>query len=283
MKEKPSWGSRVQEAIEACRPGSDDLADPGMEELAAQLAADPELDALFQRSQRLDTVIRDAFADVPVPEGLEERLLARLAEARSEHTTQSPASEYQEPPPDESPQGEVATVTSPRRRRISRRWWAAVAGGAVAASVAVAFVFYLQMPAGISEAEVLRVAIDFYNTDSSDEGRRVSEQPPPRSYPFSRDVLRTAQTRWRPIDGFLGCRGVAYDLAGPGQARATLYVVRRELSQMKAAAPCPRPALTTAGRSISTWQSGDLLYVLVVQGGPRTYRRFLELPSGPLT
>ena len=78
MSDQPIQDPRIREAMEACRPGSDDLEDPALVFLAEQLAADPKLGHVFERLQRLDGTVAEAFGDVPVPDGLADRITARL-------------------------------------------------------------------------------------------------------------------------------------------------------------------------------------------------------------
>ena len=87
--------------------------------------------------------------------------------------------------------------------------------------------------------------------------------------------------RWQKVDSFLGCRAVAFDMSTPGGTRATLYVVKRSVSGLPTEPPL-RPTLRTGGRSTAAWQSGPLLYVLVVEGEARGYKRLLNLPRGPV-
>ena len=70
---------RIHEAIDACRPGGDDLQLPELQPLAARIQEDAELRERFEQLQALDRAIGREFCDVEVPDGLEERLLAKLA------------------------------------------------------------------------------------------------------------------------------------------------------------------------------------------------------------
>ena len=74
-------GSRLWEAMESCRNGSDALNAPQFADLAARLAEDPELRRQFQCLQEADKAIQVAFAIVRVPAGLADRVSSRLAEA----------------------------------------------------------------------------------------------------------------------------------------------------------------------------------------------------------
>ena len=74
-------------AMDACRPSHDDLADPLLAPLAAAVAGDPQMDDRWQRQQKLDVALGGALQDVPVPDGLTERLLAALGNARAAKAT----------------------------------------------------------------------------------------------------------------------------------------------------------------------------------------------------
>src|SRR5688572_10680083 len=76
-----SQNSRYREQIDACRPGSDDLALPALAELAGAVESDRALADVFARSQRFDRAVSAAMHDVPLPAGLLERLEAKVAEA----------------------------------------------------------------------------------------------------------------------------------------------------------------------------------------------------------
>ena len=78
--EHENFGHReILEAMESCRPGSDDLFDPALAPLVEVLTLDPDLADRFQRQQQADAAVASAFRDVAVPDGLAERLLGRLA------------------------------------------------------------------------------------------------------------------------------------------------------------------------------------------------------------
>ena len=57
MDNQPPIDPRLLEALEACRPGSDDLAQPEMAELAAALESSEELRALLDRVQKFDAAM----------------------------------------------------------------------------------------------------------------------------------------------------------------------------------------------------------------------------------
>ena len=274
MENRPLYDERILEAIEACRPGSDDVADPALAHLAAAMAANPALENLYQRLQQLDGRLAASFRDVPVPEGLAQRLIERLAAARTEQVAATGPEEAAE-----SPAGEPGQVVAARPKRVSRRWLLAVGGPvAVAAGLFVAAWIVAGRPPDYTEQLVLKETMEFFKDELPRPGYLLSDvdHRPPGAHPISRDVRQLPGMRWRSISRLLDRRGVAYDMPG---GRDRLYVVRRTVPGLPIQ-PSPRPA--TGGFSISAWQDGELLYVLVVQGNPRACQKYL-VPPGPLT
>ena len=69
------------ERLDAIRVGSDDFSDPEMAGLADALAGDDGLQEEFDRRRDWDARIAGAVRDVPVPDGLKDRLITRLSQA----------------------------------------------------------------------------------------------------------------------------------------------------------------------------------------------------------
>ncbi|MDZ7620780.1 MAG: hypothetical protein U1E05_27570, partial [Patescibacteria group bacterium] len=88
MCNEPRCDKRELEALEACRPGSDDCALPelGLKQL---LENDPSLRDVQRRIELADVQIAAALHQVPVPEGLEANILDVLATAR--HPNMAPS------------------------------------------------------------------------------------------------------------------------------------------------------------------------------------------------
>jgi hypothetical protein len=276
MVTRPNPDPRLLEAIEACRPGSEDASEPAMAFLAAGLAADPQLAELYQKIQKADGAVGEAFQDVPVPDGLAERILARLKTPAGQGAPGEPA-----PPAGPTPD---PIASAPPRRRMRRRWLLAVGSvGALAGAAALVAVFlFPRQPNRVySPAEIRQLASDLFEQqqDAFGTGPLVDAEPPPGHLPYSADVVQRAQRRWRWVD-LLERRGLAYDITLADGKRATLYVVRCQVGDLPRELP-PRPAFTSGRRSTSAWQEGELLYVLVVDGNARTYHRFRE-PGGPI-
>lgn len=83
----------LQKLIDACRSDAD-LRLPEFRPLAELIASEPSVRRSWEKSQKIDTAIRQAVRDVPVPEGLEGRLLDSVfgAISLSTHVT-GPAGE----------------------------------------------------------------------------------------------------------------------------------------------------------------------------------------------
>ncbi len=263
MGDRTPWDEKIIEALEACRSeepaGDDPLLARGME----ALATDAQLREHFAQVWRSDARLARAIQDVPVPEGLGGRILDRLRQDRGD-----------------SQEGESA----PRPRRRSRRWMmGSVAVGAI--GVAVLLVVILTGPRGdpVSPGAIQGAAIERFLSEMGTplDGALIEQTQPPDRFPFSRDIASARTVRWRHVVAFLGRKGVAYDLALPTGARATLYVVRGHGTGLGSVPPI-RPRAATQDISIGVWESEGLLYVLVVQGGERAYRGLLNVPQGPL-
>ena len=278
MDNPPKLDPRLLEAIEACRPGSEDLSDAELAALADGMAAKAELRTVYDKLKQTDVVLAEAFHDVPVPEGLADRIVDRLASARRTQVAPDGSTATEDNAAESSP------PIAKRGRRLRRRWVLAVGGLALAGSLLVAFAIRGGSEDGLTGGTVEQAAIILFDKegDAPLSGHRASDVSPPRANPFSPQVPQPPGTRWRRIDEFLGRRGVAYDLTAPGQPRATLYVIKRRVPNLRVSPP-PSPASNSRNRFAAAWQSGGLLYVLVVDGGEGRYREVLGMSSRPWT
>jgi hypothetical protein len=312
IPEQPGSDRRILEAIEVCRPGSNDLAEPALGFLAEKLATDASLRDLYERMQRVDARLAAAFRDVPVPERLAQRLLEHLAVGQTEQAASAPAGESArnvagEPagterlrhvskeylthawrlrrrfaPENTTPRTLPSSATGTRRRLLI-----ATAVTATAATLAVVAWIGLYPAPSYSESAIWNQATAYFQAESAQlqhaqpAGALIHRVSPPKGFPISRTVAQVPGIRWRSIHGFLGRDGVAYDLPGRGGRRATLYVIKPVAAQVPHQPPW-RPGLTTGGFCASAWLENDRLYVLVVRGNSRTYQGCFVSP-GPLT
>ncbi len=269
MNDQPIHDPQILEAMEACRPGSDDLSDPDLAFLSAQLAAHPDLDRRFERIQHLDAKLAEAFHDVPVPEGLADRILAEVAAAQNVEVGENAAEAL------------PCAASARPRRRYSRRVFASLAAAAgIAAAVALVLIPGIIQPE-LVETDWHTASTEGISQFATDRGEPQGEplSTAPAGYPFSSQLKMLPDIRWRRVEGFLGRSGIAYDFRVPGGTRATLYVVDgtgQDLPQ----APAFRPQYETAQAVASAWRENQLVYVLVTDVG--RYQQFLK-PRGPIT
>jgi hypothetical protein len=270
MHEGPIRDPRLLELLEACRLGNAESSDPLEERLLAELAASPELDDLYERLRRLDASLTVAFSDVPVPKGLQERILARLDAARIHESGGAIPAEGTARP----------SVVSRPRPWQSRLLWGVVA---VSAVVLFAFVWLGRTPRDLGGSIDWNLAFEKFQGDLEGglHGLGQPVETAPASHPVSSAVVVYPGTTWRTVRDFLGCQGVAYDLTDPSGVRATLYVIRATAA-LPDAPDYYQPTVTTGNRSLVMWQEGGLVYALAVEAGDRGYQQFLAVSVGPV-
>jgi hypothetical protein len=129
---------------------------------------------------------------------------------------------------------------------------------------------------------VIEVAMEFFGGDDAPPGELVSRVAPPSDFPISPDIAQFRDVRWRRVEKFVDGEAIAYDLPSSRSGKATLYVAKHTVAGLPPYPPT-QPTLSTGGNSLAAWQSGGLLYVLVVRGDAQTYGDYLDRSQGPLT
>lgn len=258
----------LQEAIDACRPDAAAPGDPRrlMEpppaNLAERLAADGELRRHYEACLAQDARFQQAIENVPVPAGLQSRLLARLAIAQ--------------------PASAVSAANAALHDR--RRWLWGAAGLAAAASLALVVGLWPRRPVYDLEA-LYRDVRDFHAHLEAGPATLLSENRPDGFEP-SADILGAdgPHAAWQKVKRFLGRSGVAYQLQSDDGTTATLYVVKLsprpgapDLSRLLPTQPPKRPSFTD-GVTTAAWQQGQYAYAMVIDGPERHYRQFVREP-----
>jgi hypothetical protein len=289
MTQQPS-DERIWEALEVCRPDRDEASDPALARLIEEMAAHPQLGDFYQQIQDFDARLAERFQQLPVPPGLAKRIQAQLA-IKSAETTEaslleavvcSSTAEPYSPPWDASPAAARSTEKTFRCERAVSRRWLLTAGGLITIAAALFVMLYL----GLRKADTctpetaLHEAIRYFMDEDAPPGDLLNKQSRPQGIAFSRAVSLHKGTRWRKIRDFLGRDGVAFDLPSREGARATLYVIQRSVGELPTVPPL-RP-FTTGRCAAAVWQEREFLYVLVVQGGPRTFQHFLKVSHSPI-
>jgi hypothetical protein len=286
--------SDVMSALEACRPGADDER---LTEVAEILAyASPVQVAAVRRSlARVDRAIMGVIDRVPLPDGLAERLLDRLAIAQQEAAEAGPGPVHPlaEPAEAPAPYGELpakrtgakrtgAKRTGAKRtgaKRTGAKWtgakWLMAGGGAalaLAASLLIAMAVWPRenMPLAEMQTEVRALFEADHQGAVSASGSLPSDADPAG--------LGGVSTQW-----VIGCHaielldrhGYAYELA-QHRARGTLYVVPLKswrgptLSGLGAQAVVQ----STSGTTVAAWTDETNAYFLVAKGDGRAIATF---------
>jgi hypothetical protein len=307
---------RMLEALDVCRPGSDDFDRLLESRTIEAIRSDADLTARYQRLQRFDAAVGRAFADAPVPAGLEARLMAALAADSLVSAVQAaalpgvnialPGANTASTPVAGATVPTVPGVTVPgvtlpaptvpvadlrlESGRLSRRRWMAACGAAGAATAAglVGFWFIKSTaPTEITAEQLLDEAYTLHDADGSFPAAAIDPRNPPTDFPLTSAIKLPAGfvPRRRNLDGrLIGRPGVAYELAAVGQPRATLYVLGDRFG-MQGVGGVPQIASgeadkTTGHRALGAWREGGMLYVFVVEGDKPRYRQFFAQSAG---
>jgi hypothetical protein len=255
---------QLREQIDACRPGSDDLALPGLAELAQAAAQDRAVAEELARSQQFDKAVAAAMHDVPIPAGLLDRLLdaAKAADTVERAIAQVP------------PSSPIAISPVPPAPRLTRRHWL-IAGGSLALAALVGWTIVVLRPGQLpidAQAE-LNQSVDRWFRDAvaapnAKAWVAANKSPLPPAFAVPPALVGTPLA-WRHIQasgtGWSG-KGVAIDMAIPGKRRAVLFVIAPKVQFSVAASPYTR-LRPSGGLQAVAWQSqsSNLLYVLVLE------------------
>jgi len=262
---------QLREQIDACRPGSGDLALPQLAELAQTIEQDQSVADELARSQQFDSAVAGAMHDVPVPAGLLERLLAATSEA-AEGVPASPA-------PDATA---VSLPVDRQRGRILRR--SLLTGASAALVLALGFGLYLGLrpPRVVKEPE-LGGAVDSWLAQlQPSRWQPLADGKYPPGYTSDPSVKAFAR-QWQPLNfsqNGWSASVAAIDLAPVGRPRAVLFVIRSSAKFQVPPLPGTTSGLTPSkGMKATAWQrtSSSVLYVLAVEEiGGQTLGHYLQ-------
>lgn len=236
------------ERLDAVRPGSDDLSDPEMAGVRDALAGDDELRSEFDHLREWDRGLAAAMHGAPVPAGLKDRLLTRLAE----------------PGP-----GPPARATSLGRRRML----ASLA--TIAAGVAAATVYWTvtdsHEPVTLAEARDAAAGL----LDPRAEGVPFNGDFEPKLPDSSWESRLTVVPRRFGLLGENGeHRAAAWRVSSGGRAAWQAVLVAIPIDDV--ASPPVADAISDrdylppgqmAGLQSVSWTQGDFVYVCVVERG----------------
>jgi hypothetical protein len=271
----------LQKLMDVCR-GDADLQLEELQPLAEQLATDPDARRLWERTRRWDESMRQALHDVPVPEGLEKRLLDRLA--GSAVAGSAPKGIDAESGPirsnGQAPAGDAEPLAAPQVLNVPRlagrparlRQWAVVLGSAAALLAAVLVMWRPTQPQQDNELELVQEWLECV-----DDAEWSSEGSPEQMFPLPAQ-LNVQPRRWQVLEKLRGSwTVVCYDLPSRGDA-ALLFVARGKLPSLQANSPPPFPK-SLSSWTVGAWSGPSTVYVLAVKGGTAAYQSILRVGS----
>jgi hypothetical protein len=258
---------RIIEGIEACRPGSDDVHASDLNDVASQLRDDPAARVAYERAQKWDAAISAAMEQVPVPEGLKERLLDRLQAVASIEPAPGATVDLSS--------GVAVYQNGSSRPRWSRRRWFGAAASIAAGLLMATSVGLLWQPGAGGSVEMLA---DSWRRELVPTWQKMNRAPLDFAIP---DGITASAEGWQRVGNLKSGRGVAYRLVRDNAVRATLFVVKMSGAALPETPPLA-PQSTTGGKSVGYWRRGMLVYVLVVEGDDRSYRTFVSSAPTPL-
>jgi hypothetical protein len=123
----------------------------------------------------------------------------------------------------------------------------------------------------------LDLLADQWHNRLGDQWEEMARAPEDFAVPAA---ILVAPARWQWVDQFTTVPVAAYELAHANAGRAMLYVAQMKRAGLPGAPPF-QPQSNTGGRAVAWWQSGDRVYVLVVED-ERSYRAFVQPSTTPL-
>jgi hypothetical protein len=216
--------------------------------------------------QQFDRALQGALHDVEVPAGMQDRLLAALEAGRK-------------PIEDQVSRDLPLAARNQAWRRALRVLWSrrtlTLASCAAALLLAVGLGIHAWIQSRhIIEREQIASALGGWQ-------KALTKNRPENGLPsdFVLPPLAVKPVKYVPFKTDEGWSAVAVDCTPPSGRPATLFIVRASARFRVPAAPYTRLSATT-GKSVAAWQSGRLLYVLVVEeSNSQRLEDFVRRPS----
>lgn len=208
----------------------------------------------------LDRKMRQVIGEVPVPEGLRQRLLDRVSAS--------------------VPPVRPAEIESELNERTSRAWvnrrsmWLTLF--AVGAAACVLIPLLLNTSYELDATDVAQQVPGWINQIPGKNWQRTS--PPIAQYPLD-PSLRPFQMRWQRFETLDDSHGVVYSGLTTTQAPLFLFVARTQLGPNLPTLPPASPTPATGNYHVGLWKSDGKVYVLAVRGGANAYRAALKPDS----
>ncbi|MBW3540930.1 MAG: hypothetical protein KY476_11720 [Planctomycetes bacterium] len=270
----------AREILEAVRPQDAGDAEPQVQAAVGHARACVDCGDVWERLQAIDAAVGEALRDVPIPDGLEERLLASLGEQPSQASAESVADVVVPSEP----------VSVPPR---SSRWLRRSAAVAAAAAVVLAAAFlwwtqregepplsvadvYQQVPLDIENLPRLESFADRFEAvppTGAWSSRRLAVDPPARGVRLAADgepLVAVYGFRFRDRRG-----EIVHGVLAAIPARSVAESQALPTSFLRASTAYPRRHAARA------WTNDGLVYVAFVPVGKlEDLEQTLDVPLG---
>ena len=241
---------KFTDAIEACRPNHDDLELPELQAAAHAMQADSRLREFRDQIKAVDVQITDAMKSVDAPDGLEDRILAKL----------------QNEPLVSSESGDASrdvTLASPSKS-LRRSRWAIYVTACMFIAGSVALVMVMQSwPDPLNENALSELAASDIDQLSQDAWVVV-----PKSVPKSSKLRSNMGSRYQKLADVH-----AFQLSGE---KRFLLVRKAKVASSVPRRPPTRPVSRTNGWLFGSWQEEGYVYTLAVQGTVHDYQALIK-------
>ncbi len=263
----------IHQKLDACRPSHDDHLSDEMADVAQELEANPELQRQFDHSQRLDTSIASAYAQVDVPEGLASQIMSRLEEgprqAVDDTIQENSAADVQ----DEVPK--AATPTPAQRRG----WLVASASALVAAALLVVAFAWLWEPNVAPTLQQLLAAAEQASDSLQDDAWKTDGEPLHADNVLPKLRRGTKIHGWQPVKTPFG-KAMAYNLTrGNGNVSGVMLRIPIKELPTEVQTRFPQTPQSPSGRpAIGVCRDERFVFILVTDRN--AYKQFI--PSGSI-
>ena len=262
----------LRELMNCCRPDLSDLTEEEARALVAALEQDPVLRREWQAIQSWDVAIGRAFHDVPVPDGLADRLVAAVVARRN-----LPGEDAVSVPPADA-------GSAPQLARETRRHWlvwpTGLAAGLLVTSAIVMLALWLSRLGRQPDGRTKWLRNPARGLSKLDPEAWQPTDPPDAEFPLDPSVRLTLWS-WQPCTAHRRAGRPWY--TAPFCHRTlrppSLFVIRTRQGRQLPTIPPTVPDSTTGNICIGVWKNNGCVYVLVVPGRPSDYLRTLRTQS----
>lgn len=281
----------VRELMDACRAHSDDLQLPELSALADAVRSDPTLDSQLKKGHRIDELIGQALREAGVPDGLEERLLAALANGEPRSEMLDPALDAELAEIGEcaeiAERAEIggadtsvrAVVPTPRSSRW--RYWSLISVAAAITLLAICWSQFSQEPTFASQDDVASHTAEWLAGLSETKWSRDAS---PASHPLpGRLAVNTFSWQIVPVKGS-SLSVVCYDVSATPSEKQYFFVCNNAHAATLPKSPPHDPALISTlpdPWSVGGWtcERPGFVYVLAIRGDQKRYQDVIGVDS----